>query len=298
MTRGDGTPVGAVFGFCSMLWKLLQEQKCDHIAVIFDAGRRSFRNDIYPEYKAHRPEPPPELVPQFGLVRDATRAFNIPAIEVPGLEADDLIATYARRGVEAGATVTIISSDKDLMQLIRPGIEMFDPLKSKPIGEAEVREKFGVGPDKVVDVQSLAGDSTDNVPGVPGIGVKTAAELIATYGDLDTLLARAGEIKQPKRREALLANAEKARISRELVRLRDDCELPAPIDSFAKRRPDPAVLRSFLEAQAFRSLLARFQADGSIVAEGGGATSGDATPAGPAPAAGAPRSRTVLPATC
>jgi DNA polymerase I len=299
MTRADGTPVGAVFGFCSMLWKLLQEQACDHIAVIFDAGRRSFRNDIYAEYKAHRPEPPPELVPQFGLVRDATRAFNIPAIEVPGLEADDLIATYARRGVEAGAKVTIISSDKDLMQLIRPGIEMFDPLKNKPIGEPEVREKFGVGPDRVVDVQSLAGDSTDNVPGVPGIGVKTAAELIATFGDLDTLLARAGEIKQPKRREALLTNADKARISRELVRLRDDCDLPAPLASFAKRRPDPAVLRSFLEAQSFRSLLARFQADGSVVAEGNAPSGGTApaakgadgapTPAQAAKASGAVR---------
>jgi DNA polymerase-1 len=282
MTRPDGTPVGAVFGFCSMLWKLLQGQECDHVAVIFDAGRRSFRNDIYAEYKAHRPEPPPELVPQFGLVREATRAFNVPAIEVPGLEADDLIATYARRAAETGAKVTIISSDKDLMQLIRPGVEMFDPLKSKPIGEGEVREKFGVGPERVVDVQSLAGDSTDNVPGVPGIGVKTAAELINAFGDLDALLARAGEIKQPKRREALLANADMARISRELVRLRDDCDLPAPIESFAKQRPDPAVLRAFLEAQAFRSLLARFQADGSVVAEGAAATAPDASPAGAA----------------
>jgi DNA polymerase-1 len=297
MTRPDGTPVGAVFGFCSMLWKLLQEQDCDHVAVIFDAGRRSFRNDIYPDYKAHRPEPPPELVPQFGLVRDATRAFNVPAIEVPGLEADDLIATYARRATAAGARVTIISSDKDLMQLIGPGIAMFDPLKSKPIGEAEVREKFGVGPERVVDVQSLAGDSTDNVPGVPGIGVKTAAELINTFGDLDALLARAGEIRQPKRREALLANADLARISRELVRLRDDCDLPAPIESFAKQRPDPAVLRAFLEAQAFRSLLARFQADGSVAAESGAAAVPGTVPSAttaPAPAAPAGPARYVL----
>ncbi|MBL8699174.1 MAG: DNA polymerase I [Alphaproteobacteria bacterium] len=279
MTRADGTPVGAVFGFCSMLWKLLQEQDCDHLAVIFDAGRRSFRNEIYPEYKAHRPEPPPELVPQFGLVREATRAFNLPAIESAGFEADDLIATYARQAVEAGAKVTIISSDKDLMQLIRPGVAMFDPLKNKPIGEPEVLEKFGVAPAKVVDVQSLAGDSTDNVPGVPGIGVKTAAELIATFGDLDTLLARAGEIKQPKRREALLTNADKARVSRELVRLKDDCSVPVPLDDLVKHRPDPAVLRGFLEAQNFRSLLARFQADGSILAS-------DAAP-GPAPAVAA-----------
>ncbi|MFM8681375.1 MAG: DNA polymerase I, partial [Alphaproteobacteria bacterium] len=279
-------PVGAVFGFCSMLWKLLQDQDCDHIAVIFDAGRRSFRNDIYPEYKAHRPEAPPELVPQFALVREATRAFAVPAIEVAGFEADDLIATYARRAREAGAEVTIVSSDKDLMQLIRPGVRMYDPLKSKPIGEDEVREKFGVGPDRVVDVQALAGDSTDNVPGVPGIGVKTAAELVNAFGDLDALLARAGEIRQPKRRETLLANADKARISRELVRLKDDCELPADLDALARRRPDPAVLRAFLEAQAFRSLLARFQAAGSVSAEPSApaAAPGEATAARPAPA--------------
>ena len=284
MTRADGTPVGAVFGFCSMLWKLLQDQDCDHVAVIFDAGRRSFRNDIYPEYKAHRPEAPPELVPQFALVREATRAFAVPAIEAAGFEADDLIATYARRAREAGAEVTIVSSDKDLMQLIRPGVRMYDPLKSKPIGEDEVREKFGVGPDRVVDVQALAGDSTDNVPGVPGIGVKTAAELVNAFGDLDALLARAGEIRQPKRRETLLANADKARISRELVRLKDDCELPAELDALVRRRPDPAVLRAFLEAQSFRSLLARFQADGSV----------SAAPAAPAAAPGeAPAARPV-----
>ena len=289
MTRADGTPVGAVFGFCSMLWRLLQDQQCDHIAVIFDAGRRSFRNDIYPEYKAHRPEPPPELVPQFALVRDATRAFNLPAIEAAGFEADDLIATYARHARESGAEVTIISSDKDLMQLIRPGVAMWDPIKNKPIGEAEVLEKFGVAPDRVVDVQSLAGDSTDNVPGVPGIGVKTAAELIGVFGDLDTLLARAGEIKQPKRREALLANADKARLSRELVRLKDDCAMPEGLDALVKRRPVPAILRSFLEAQSFKSLLVRFQADGSVVSTDSPIIPGDAsTPTTPV-AAGAAR---------
>jgi len=182
--------------------------------------------------------------------------------------------------------VTIVSSDKDLMQLIRPGVRMYDPLKSKPIGEDEVREKFGVGPDRVVDVQALAGDSTDNVPGVPGIGVKTAAELVNAFGDLDALLARAGEIRQPKRRETLLANADKARISRELVRLKDDCELPADLDALARRRPDPAVLRAFLEAQAFRSLLARFQADGSVSAEPSApaAAPGEAAAPRPAPA--------------
>jgi DNA polymerase-1 len=280
MTRADGTPTGAVFGFCNMLLKLLRESDADHVAVIFDAGRRTFRNDIYPEYKAHRPEPPPELIPQFALVRDAARAFNLPAIQQEGVEADDLIATYARQATDSGAKVTIVSSDKDLMQLIRPGVAMFDPINSRPIGEAEVREKFGVGPEKVVDVQSLAGDSTDNVPGVPGVGVKTAAELINAFGDLDSLLMRAGEIKQPKRRETLLANADKARISRELVRLREDCRVDHPLAELERRSPDPDTLRAFLEAQSFRSLIARLQADGLI---------GPAkTDAAPAPAADAP----------
>ncbi len=205
LTRADGTPVNAVLGFTSMLMKLLGDTDADHIAVIFDASRESFRNKIYADYKAHRPDPPPELIPQFALIREATQAFNMPAIEMRGFEADDLIATYARQAVEGGAEVTIVSSDKDLMQLIRPGIRMFDPMKNKSIGPAEVEEKFGVPPDKVVEVQALAGDSTDNVPGVPGIGVKTAAELIKTYGDVDTLLKRAGEIKQPKRRESSAA---------------------------------------------------------------------------------------------
>ncbi len=279
MTRPDGTPVNAVFGFASMLWKLLQERKADHVAVIFDAGRRSFRNDIYPEYKAHRPEPPPELVPQFALVREASRAFNLPTIEMEGFEADDLIATYARQASEAGAKVTIVSSDKDLMQLVRPGVAMWDPMKNRAIGEAEVREKFGVGPDKVVDVQALAGDSTDNVPGVPGIGVKTAAELINAYGDLDALLARAGEIKQPKRRESLLANAELARVSRELVKLRDDCDVPEPLTDLEPRTPDPVALRAFLDAQGFRSLVTRLQGEGVL----------DAGPAADAEPAVAPK---------
>jgi len=262
LTRPDGTPVNAVLGFTNMLMKLIEEPTADHLAVIFDAGRHTFRNEIYDQYKANRPEPPEDLIPQFALTREATRAFGVPAIEMAGFEADDLIATYARLALEQGYSVCIVSSDKDLMQLIRDGVGMVDPLKNKPIGRAEVEEKFGVGPEKVVEIQALAGDSSDNVPGVPGIGVKTAAELIRTYGDLETLLARAGEIKQPKRREALIANAEKARISRALVQLRDDVPVPAPIDSFGKCPPDPATLVPFLREQNFRSVLQRLEARG------------------------------------
>ena len=267
LTRPDGTPVGAVLGFTNMLLKLMASHSCDHLAVIFDAGRKTFRNEIYTDYKANRDEPPPELLPQFGLVREASRAFNVPALEAPGFEADDLIAAYARAAVEGGWKVTIVSSDKDLMQLVRPGVDMLDPIKYRPIGEAEVRERFGVGPEKVVDVQALAGDSTDNVPGVPGIGVKTAAELINTYGDLDTLLARAGEIKQPKRREALLAHRDDALMSRELVRLKDDVELPAKVADLGIKQPDPKTLVAFLAAQGFRSVITRLKTEGLIDAE-------------------------------
>jgi DNA polymerase-1 len=261
MTRPDGTPVNAVYGFANMLTKLIEDAEADFVAVIFDTARKTFRNDIYKEYKAHRPPPPEELVPQFGLIREATRAYSLPCLEREGFEADDLIATYARLATEQGFRVTIVSSDKDLMQLVRPGVDMMDPMKNKMIGPAEVVERFGVGPDKVVEVQALAGDSTDNVPGVPGIGIKTAAQLIAEYGDLDTLLARAGEIKQPKRREKLIENAELARISRELVRLRDDVPVEHKIAEFRKRDPDPDVLIPFLEEQGFKSILARVRAD-------------------------------------
>jgi DNA polymerase-1 len=257
MTRADGTPVNAVYGFTTMLLKLIQDSDAEYIAVIFDADRRSFRNEIYADYKAHRPPPPPELLPQFALIREATIACNVPAIEQPGFEADDLLATYARQAAARGDIVTIVSSDKDLMQLVDSNISLLDPIKNRPIREAEVREKFGVGPEKVIDVQALAGDSTDNVPGVPGIGVKTAAELINFYGDLDTLLAQAGDIKQPKRRETLLANADLARISRDLVRLRDDVPMPATLESFLRRRLDPALLLPFLRDNQFRTILAR-----------------------------------------
>ena len=261
MNRPDGTPINAVFGFSKMLGQLLDDPEVDHVAVILDAGRNTFRNDIYPKYKAHRPEPPEDLIPQFPLIREAATAFGMPSIELAGYEADDLIATYARLALEAGATCTIVSSDKDLMQLVRPGVDMLDPMKLRKVGPAEVMEKFGVTPDKVVDVQALAGDSTDNVPGVPGIGVKTAALLINEYGDLETLLKRAGEIKQPKRREALLENAELARISKQLVQLRDDVPPPADPDSFDKHPPDPNVLLPWLEQQGFKSLLGRYRGE-------------------------------------
>jgi DNA polymerase-1 len=277
LTRADGTPVNAVLGFTNMLLKLVSDTDAEYIAVLFDAARKNYRNDIYPEYKAHRPPPPPELVPQFALIREATKACNVPQLEMEGFEADDLIATYAKQAVEAGAEVTIVSSDKDLMQLIGPHVRMLDPIKNRPIGPAEVEEKFGVGPEKVVDVQSLAGDSTDNVPGVPGIGVKTAAELIKSYGSLDELLARAAEIKQPKRREALMQNAELARISRDLVRLKHDVPVKEPFTAFARREPDPDLLIPFLEHNQFRSVLARVQgqfakksAGEAAAADGGG----------------------------
>jgi DNA polymerase-1 len=261
MTRPDGTPINAVYGFCRMITKfLLDRPDIDHIACIHDAGRASFRDAIYPKYKAHRPDPPEELVPQFPLLREATRMFGLPCIELEGYEADDLIATYARIAVAAGADVTIVSSDKDLMQLVGDKVSMYDPIKERALGREAVIEKFGVGPEKVIDVQALAGDSTDNVPGVPGIGVKTAAQLITEYGDLETLLARAGEIKQPKRREALQANAELARISRRLVLLKDDVPITEHPDSFDKKLPDLHKLVPWLEQQGFRSLLAKYRA--------------------------------------
>jgi len=257
--KSDGLPTGAVAGFSNMLWKLLEDTKAgdrpSHLAVIFDAGRISFRNEFFPEYKANRDDPPEDLVPQFSLVRDATRAFGVPAIEKKGFEADDLIATYARLGVEAGARVTIVSSDKDLMQLVIDGkVEMLDTMKGKRIGPAEVVERFGVLPEKVVEVQALAGDSTDNVPGVPGIGVKTAAELIATFGDVETLLARAGEIKQPKRRESLMEHAERARISKRLVQLDAFVPVEVQVDAFGVCEPEADRLLPFLKEMEFSTL--------------------------------------------
>ncbi|CAO3410414.1 DNA polymerase I [Azospirillum largimobile] len=282
LTRPDGTPVNAVLGFSNMLLKLLADAKAEAVAVVFDSKRLNFRNEFYPDYKAHRPEPPEELKPQFALIREATEAFCLPCLELEGYEADDLIATYARLAQEAGRQVTIVSSDKDLMQLVRPGVGMFDPMKNKSIGPDEVFEKFGVPPEKVVDVQALAGDSVDNVPGVPGIGVKTAAQLITEYGDLEALLANAEKIKQPARRQKLIEFAEQARISRRLVLLDENVPPPKPLDELRVREPDHQRLIDFLRAQGFRSIVSRvemeMQKDGRI-ADGAGSSAASASSA-------------------
>src|SRR3982074_2375268 len=259
--KSDGLQVNAVLGFCNMLWKLLRDMPPDnrptHLAIIFDKSEITFRNKLYADYKAHRPPAPDDLIPQFPLIREAVRAFDLPCLEQGGFEADDLIATYAREAGERGATTTIVSSDKDLMQLVTDRVTMYDTMKDRRIGIAEVIEKFGVPPEKVVEVQALAGDSTDNVPGVPGIGIKTAAQLIVEYGDLETLLLRAGEIKQPKRREALIENAEKARISRQLVLLDDKVKLDVQLDELAVHEPDARKLIAFLKAMEFSTLTRR-----------------------------------------
>lgn len=258
--KSDGLPIGAVAGFSNMLWKLLEDMKTDqptHFACVFDKSERTFRNELYVDYKAHRPPAPEELVPQFPLVREAAIAFGTPALEMLGFEADDLIATYARQAAAKGARVSIVSSDKDLMQLVNDQICLLDTMKERKICAPEVFEKFGVPPDKVVDVQALCGDSVDNVPGVPGIGVKTAAQLILEYGDLETLLARAPEIKQPKRRDSLIEHAEKARISKVLVTLRDDVAVEAPVEALGVTEPEFAPLMAFLDRMEFRTLARR-----------------------------------------
>jgi DNA polymerase I len=259
--KSDGLPVGAISGFCNMLWKVLEDLKAGdqptHFACIFDAGQITFRNELYDQYKAQRPDPPEDLIPQFPLVRRAAIAFGQPALEMKGFEADDLIATYSRAAAAKGARVSIVSADKDLMQLVNDQICLFDTVKERKICAPEVFEKFGVSPDKVIDVQALCGDSVDNVPGVPGIGIKTAALLIQEYGDLEALLARAGEIKQPKRRESLIAHAADARISKVLVTLRDDVPLEVPLEDLGVSDPDPGPLLAFLEEMEFRTLFKR-----------------------------------------
>src|SRR3954465_97754 len=259
--KSDGLQVNAVLGFCNMLWKLLREMPPDnrptHLAIIFDKSEITFRNEMYPDYKAHRPDPPDDLIPQFAFIREAVRAFDLPCLEQAGFEADDLIATYVRLACEAGATATIVSSDKDLMQLVTDCVIMYDTMKDRKIGIPEVMEKFGVPPEKVIEVQALIGDSTDNVPGVPGIGVKTAAQLICEYGDLETLLARAGEIKQQKRRETLIDHAENARLSKKLVTLDRDVKLDVPIEDLAVHEPDYKLLVAFLKAMEFSTLTRR-----------------------------------------
>ena len=286
LTRRDGTPVGAVLGFTNMLIKLREQYKHDMLAVIFDHGRATFRSEIYPEYKMNRSETPEDLVPQFPLVREATRALNIPAIELENYEADDLIASYAHAARAEGREVVIVSSDKDLMQLIVDGaITMMDPMKNKTIASAEVMEKFGVMPDKVVEVQSLIGDATDNVPGVPSIGPKTAAELINQFGDLEGVLANLEQIKQPKRREVLTTHAEKARLSYQLVQLKCDLALPTPLADLATKPFDSAALMAFLEHQNFNSLAKKMG--------GGAANSGSEMARHP----GSPQATPVSPST-
>ncbi len=257
MTRSDGMPVNAVLGFCNMLLKLLKDLNAPYVSVVFDAAGHNFRNGIYDDYKANRDDPPDDLIPQFPYFRKAAEAFSLPALELDGYEADDLIATYAKRAAEQGRDVVIVGSDKDLMQLVNERVRLYDPMKHKYIGAADVAEKFGVPPEKVIDVQALAGDSIDNIPGVPGIGVKTAAQLINEYGDLETLLARAHEIKQPKRRETLLENAEMARISKQLVTLDSGVDVPVSIEDMKTHDPATPELAAFLQEMEFKSLLAR-----------------------------------------
>ncbi len=254
MTRADGTHVNAVYGFCNMISRLMKDHTGTHLAVIFDAGSKTFRNRMYDAYKAHRPEPPAELVPQFALIREATRAFGLPSIELDDWEADDLIAAYAKAVKAAGGEAVIVSSDKDLMQLIGPSVSMLDPMKNTPIGLAEVEAKFGVPPEKVVEVQALIGDSVDNVPGVRGIGPKGAAELIKEYGTLEAVLEAAPSMKPSKRRDMLIEHAEDARISKRLVILRDDAPLPEPVENFVLKAWDAKVLNAFLDAQNFKSI--------------------------------------------
>jgi DNA polymerase-1 len=262
--KSDGLPTGAVSGFCSMLFKLLEDARSDdsihkptHFAVIFDSARKNFRNEIYSEYKANRADAPDDLAPQFEYIRKSVKAFNLPSIELINYEADDLIATYAKNITEAGAKVTVISSDKDLMQLVSNKVRLFDPMKSRVIGEKEVIEKFGVKPEQVIDVQSLAGDSSDNVPGVPGIGIKTAAELINKYKNLDKLLSKASEIPQNKRRETLLANKDKALLSKKLVTLKDDVPVKNDPSEFLIKDIDKDKLYEFLREMEFNRLLSQ-----------------------------------------
>src|SRR6185312_15578599 len=281
--KSDGLQVNAVLGFCNMLWKLLRDMKPDekptHLAVIFDKSEKTFRNEFYPDYKAHRPDAPSDLIPQFPLIRKAVHAFEIPCLEQAGFEADDLIATYARLASEAKATTTIVSSDKDLMQLVGNGVTMYDTMKDRRIGAAEVIEQFGVPPDKVIEVQALIGDTSDNVPGVPGIGVKTAAQLIGEYGDLETLLKRASEIKQDKRRQALIDNAEAARMSKKLVTLDDRVPLDAPIESLGVHEPDYKGLIAFLKSMGFKTLIQRVAEKSGVDTTQVESNSADSTPA-------------------
>lgn len=268
--KSDGLPIGAVSGFCNMLQRYVEENTGPdaptHVAVIFDKGSHTFRNDLYDQYKANREAMPEDLRPQIPLTREATEAFNIACKEMEGFEADDIMATLARMGREAGGRVTILSSDKDLMQLVGDGVEMLDPMKNKRIDRDGVIEKFGVGPERVVDVQALAGDSVDNVPGAPGIGIKTAALLINEFGSLEELLDRAEEIKQPKRRETLIEKRDQIELSKKLVKLDDEMELPFGLDDLEVKEPDPEVLLAFLTKMEFRTLTKRIAESAGVEA--------------------------------
>ena len=275
LTNKHGEPVGAVYGYTTMLWKLVDDLNAadgpTHMAVIFDYSSKTFRNDLYAEYKAHRPEPPEDLKPQFPMIRDATRAFSLPCIEEEGVEADDVIATYAKLAVKAGYKVTIVSSDKDLMQLIEPGVDLYDTMNDRRLGADYVQEKFGIGPDKLGDLLALMGDSVDNVPGVPGIGPKTASKLLIEHGDLEGVLAAAPDMKKSKMKENLLEHTENARLSRVLVTLKEDCAIPEPLEDFALKGIPEAPLREFLEHHGFGSLLKRL---GQITGGAGASTHG------------------------
>jgi len=270
LTNRHGLNVGAVYGYTTMLWKLAESlHKQDgptHLAVIFDASAKTFRNDMYEHYKAQRPPPPPELVPQFPLIRDATRAFSLPCIEEEGLEADDIIACYATAALNEGWSVTIVSSDKDLMQLIQPRLDLYDTMNDRRIGRDYVIEKFGVPPEQLGEVLALMGDSVDNIPGVPGVGPKTASQLIQQYGDVESVLAHVDEITKPKLKANLIEHADAARLSRELVRLVCDSPLPEPLDSLAMKGIPPEPLREFLEDHGFKSLLARLNGNSQVQA--------------------------------
>jgi DNA polymerase-1 len=280
LTNIRGEPVGAVYGYTTMLWKLAEalhrEDGPTHMAVILDASSKTFRNDMYDQYKAHRPPPPEDLVPQFPMIRDATRAFSIPCIETVGLEADDIIACYSKAALANGWSVTIVSSDKDLMQLIEPGLDLLDTMNNRRIGPEYVVEKFGVGPERLGDVLALMGDSVDNVPGVPGVGPKTASKLIAEHGDLSAVLAAAAAMKPGKLRDNLIEHADMARLSRELVRLKDDCDLPEPLDDLLLKGIPEEPLRAFLEHHGFRSLLAKVGGAAAAPATTAAATASDA----------------------
>ncbi|MET0250524.1 MAG: DNA polymerase, partial [Sphingobium sp.] len=287
LTNRHGQPVGAVYGYTTMLWKLAEElgraEGPTHMAVVLDKGSHTFRNDMYDQYKAHRPPAPEDLVPQFPMIRDATRAFSLPCIEEAGFEADDIIASYTKAAVAQGWHVTIVSSDKDLMQLIQPGVDMYDTMKNERRGADYVVAKFGVGPEKLGDVLALMGDSVDNVPGVPGIGPKTASKLITEYGDLESVLAAAPTMKKSKMQENLLAHTDMARLSRRLVALHDVMDLPEPLEELTLKGIPPEPLQDFLAHHGFKSLLARIGAPAAAVAVAGlaAATSEMTAPSAP-----------------